>query len=1044
VAIPLSYLEGKYEILEKLQEGGMGAIYKVRHRLLDEVRVIKVMQPQHEKDDALRQRFLREARMAVKLRHPNIAQMYDFAIDDAGNAFIVMEFINGITCQDLLERVGPPEIGLTLEVAQQALSALGYLHRKGIVHRDISPDNIMMMRDDDGRPLVKLIDLGIAKVLAGDSGLTQTGMFLGKLRYSSPEQFRSDGETPVEQRSDIYSFGIVLYEMLTGKHPISGSTPPALIAGHLLNPPVDFRVSDPEGRVPDDLRAIVVRSLGKRPEDRFPTAQEFAQALAEVLRRFPSGYRELDRALDLPVGPTQKIQVHRGTTQDRIDRHFKMGTTPSPTAGSVTGSELPPTRVLGRETLPPPPPPPPPPPAPAAAGAPQVRALLLGAEKLVKTGHLEEARMQLGAVLQIDAVNEAARTLLAEVDAGIATANEAGRRARELEEALAAIDASLQRGELEEARERLRSAEAAHGLVAGLDAVRERVGQLAATRLRERVESLLAEGEALAERGALPEAMARLEQALDLAPNEARVRAAISRVRDLQRRAEEVRAREESLRGALAAIDEALAGSDAPTAVACFEEAFRAVGDCAELQAARDRIGELQRRQRAERVAVLLGDGQRLQGEGRFDEAVEACRAALSLAPGDRAVHDALADAQELQRRDDEAKQRATNVRFAVVKVEELIAAGDLDAAAELLEAATATLGESDELAEKREGLEVLREQERLAQIEALVAQARAHLEAGRLEDGIAILRRAVTAAPEDATAGSLLAEAEERLREIERACERERAAAAAVAEIEELIGAGKLESAIQRLGAAAAKLGADPRWGGLGERIEEALQREREDRFAAHLDAAERLLGADKYDEALARLEQAAEIDPHAPRVAELRAAAKEGRQRPSKEALKAQKASHAAARVEACLERGDLQEAERELALAERLYGKTSLFRTLRTLLDEAGRRETQDRVEALVLNATRLAAAGVLDRAIAGFREACELDPGNARLQRLLDGARRREAALSVEGLLSRGDLAGAETALGLAERLHGSEGDLAAVRARLDELKRRQQG
>ncbi|MBI4917646.1 MAG: protein kinase [Acidobacteria bacterium] len=1037
MAIPLSYIEGKYEILEKLQEGGMGAIYKVRHRLLDEVRVIKVMQPQHEKDDALRQRFLREARMAVKLRHPNIAQMYDFAIDDAGNAFIVMEFINGITCQDLLERVGPPEIGLTLEVARQALAALGYLHRKGIVHRDISPDNVMVMRDDDGRPLVKLIDLGIAKVLAGDSGLTQTGMFLGKLRYSSPEQFRSDGETPVEQRSDIYSFGIVLYEMLTGKHPISGSTPPALIAGHLLNPPVEFSVSDPEGRVPDDLRAVVARSLGKRPEDRFPTVQEFAQALAEVLRRFPSECRELDRALDLPVGPTQKIQVHRGTTQDRIDRHFKMGTTPSPTAGSVTGGELPPTRVLGRETLPPPPPPPPPAPA---AGTAQVRALLLGAEKLVKSGHLEEARMQLGAVLQIDAANEAARRLLAEVDAGIAAANEAGRKARELEEVLAAIDGSLQHGDLEEARERLRSAEAAHGLVAGLDAVRERVGQLAATRLRERVEALLAEGEALAGRGALPEATACLEQAIELAPNEVRVRAAMSRVRDVQRRAGEARAREESLRSALAAIDEALAGGDAPTAVARFEEAFRAVGDCAELQAARDRIGELQRRQRAERVAVLLVDGQRLQGEGRFGEAVEACRAALSLAPGDRAVHDALAHAQELQRRDDEARQRATNIRFAVVKVEELIAAGDLDAAAELLEAATATLGESDELAEKREGLEVLREQERLAQIEALVAQAREHLEAGRLEEGVAVLRRAVAAAPEDTTAGSLLAEAEERLREIARARERERAAAAAVAEIEELIGAGKLDSAIQRLGAAAAKLGGDPRWGGLGERIEEALQREREARFASHLDAAERLLGADKFDEALARLDQAAEIDPQAPRLAELRAAVDEGRHRPSKETLKSQKASHAAARIEACLERGELQEAERELALAERLFGRTSLLRTLRTLLDEAARRERQDRVEALVLNATRLAAAGVLDRAVASFREACELDPGNGRLQGLLDGARRREAALSVESLLARGDLAGAEAALELAERLHGSEGDLAAVRARLDDLKR----
>ena len=198
-AIPLQHIEGKYEILEKIREGGMGAIYKVRHRLLDEIRVIKLMRQQLVEDEELKTRFLREARLAIKLRHPNIAQLYDFTVDDDGTAFIVMEFIDGMTLEDLLAFHGPPPLGLALEIAQQSLKALGYLHSKGFIHRDISPDNLMLTEDTDGQPLVKLIDLGIAKTLEiGGEHLTQTGTFLGKIRYASPEQFGADGASTVD------------------------------------------------------------------------------------------------------------------------------------------------------------------------------------------------------------------------------------------------------------------------------------------------------------------------------------------------------------------------------------------------------------------------------------------------------------------------------------------------------------------------------------------------------------------------------------------------------------------------------------------------------------------------------------------------------------------------------------------------------------------------------------------------------------------------------------------------------------------------------
>jgi serine/threonine-protein kinase len=323
-------LDGKYEILEKLHEGGMGAIYKVRHRLLDEVRVIKVMRAQHESDDGLRARFLREAQVAVKLRHQHIAQMYDFAFDDAGHGFIVMEYVEGISLQELLVRVGAPSLGLSLELARQALTALGFLHRKGIVHRDISPDNVMAAQGEDGKPFVKLIDLGIAKVLASGTGLTVTGTFLGKLRYASPEQFGAAG-TAIDQRSDIYSFGVMLYELSTGTHPVPGDTPQQMIAGHLVRPPLDFAKSDPAGRVPEDFRAIVLKAMAKNQNDRFQAVEALDQALAEVQARFPLSSDELTRALQQGAARTTTIQVPApGSTQDRINAQFGMGATPRP------------------------------------------------------------------------------------------------------------------------------------------------------------------------------------------------------------------------------------------------------------------------------------------------------------------------------------------------------------------------------------------------------------------------------------------------------------------------------------------------------------------------------------------------------------------------------------------------------------------------------------------------------------------------------------------------------------------------------------------
>jgi serine/threonine-protein kinase len=331
------HIEGKYEILEKLREGGMGAIYRVRHRLLDEIRVVKVIRSAVAGNEDAGERFLREARAAIRLRHPNIAALHDFAIAGDGNAYIVMEYIDGSTLQEVLDRHGPPPLSLLLEIARQALRALGYLHRQKIVHRDVSPDNLMLTQDVDGHAFVKLIDLGIAKALEeAAAGLTSTGVFLGKPRYASPEQFSGQG---LDARSDLYSFGIVLYEMLTGRCPIEGSNPASYLAGHLIRPPLDFAESDPEGRVPPALREIVLRALAKKPEERFADAEEFVWALTLIREEellVPVGTAEL-AALLRPPAAKEKIvpfPARPGSTQDQLDREFFLTLTPPPSSGS--------------------------------------------------------------------------------------------------------------------------------------------------------------------------------------------------------------------------------------------------------------------------------------------------------------------------------------------------------------------------------------------------------------------------------------------------------------------------------------------------------------------------------------------------------------------------------------------------------------------------------------------------------------------------------------------------------------------------------------
>jgi len=695
-AIPLKRIEGKYEILEKLREGGMGAIYKVRHRLLDEIRVIKLMRQQLVEDEELKARFLREARMAIKLRHANIAQLYDFTLDDDGTAFIVMEFIDGTNLEDVVALHGPPPVDLSVEIAQQSLKALGYLHTRGFIHRDISPDNLMLTEDGDGQPLVKLIDLGLAKTLdnVGGSHLTQTGTFLGKLRYAAPEQFKADGV--VDARTDLYAFGVVLYVLLTGKFPIQGQDPSSLVAGHLFRPPVDFADSDPAGRVPAGLRAAVLKLLAKLPEERFASAHELSLVLGELRTAGGLVPADLKRLLSRPFIPAASVsQLEHGSTQGRLNASFDLVSTPRPVPllplpGPLEDDDtIQMTRARrveeekNREL------------AAALAGIEAALArgdyrgaetLLYGAEASLGeqddfsplyeqiaeqrrravadqvSGHLESARRlaaaqdfreALAEVLKgqhLDPESREAVALQAEIEAafrqGIEVRRRELRRVREVKK----IEASLVAGDLDGAETLLAKAAAAHGEEA-VEALRERLGDLRRAERR-------AQG--------LKEATAKIRDSLD------------------QGKLDEA--------GAL--LDQAVVR-------------FRAA------EPLREQYERLEQMRRAAKItasslAARLDKARQLAGDLQFDAAQAELAAAAELAPNDSGLLALKKEVAAVQRRQKIERHRAAELALAVAALEVHLDRGESATAAKLLESITAVHGDADPLPKLRSRLEGL------------------------------------------------------------------------------------------------------------------------------------------------------------------------------------------------------------------------------------------------------------------------------------------------------------------------------------------------
>jgi eukaryotic-like serine/threonine-protein kinase len=264
--------DGRYRIQRKLGAGGMADVYLAEDQELGRRVAIKILNSRHGNDDQFIERFRREAKNAAALNHPNIVSIYDRG-EAEDTYYIAMEFLDGRTLKELIVSRGAAPINVTVEYARQILSALRFAHRHGIVHRDIKPHNVLV--DAEGR--VKVTDFGIAR--AGTSQMTETGSIVGTAQYLSPEQARG-GE--VDPRSDLYSLGIVLYELLTGKTPFDGETPVEIAMKHLSTTPKPPSKLRPD--IPRELDMVVLRALAKNPDDRYQTADEMEADLERVAR----------------------------------------------------------------------------------------------------------------------------------------------------------------------------------------------------------------------------------------------------------------------------------------------------------------------------------------------------------------------------------------------------------------------------------------------------------------------------------------------------------------------------------------------------------------------------------------------------------------------------------------------------------------------------------------------------------------------------------------------------------------------------------------
>jgi len=286
---PGAIIRKKYEILSEIGRGGMGVVYRARHLIWNEEKALKVLAPGGAGTQQGLKGLMAEALVMRQLQHPHIVRVEDADYTEDDQPFVVMEFVDGQTLRQKLGSGGPLAPEPALQIAAQTCSALSVAHRRGIVHRDIKPQNLLLARMADGSETVKVIDFGIAKVRE-EAGLGLTGMltsttgiFVGTPGYASPEQANGMRGSDLDGRTDLYSLGLVLYEMLTGRLPFSGDTPFALLVQRLQVPPTPLDRVRPDLGFTPQISNLVMKALAKERENRFQSAEEMERAIRAVL-----------------------------------------------------------------------------------------------------------------------------------------------------------------------------------------------------------------------------------------------------------------------------------------------------------------------------------------------------------------------------------------------------------------------------------------------------------------------------------------------------------------------------------------------------------------------------------------------------------------------------------------------------------------------------------------------------------------------------------------------------------------------------------------
>jgi serine/threonine-protein kinase len=315
-------LASKYRIEELINEGGMGAVYRGTHILMDKTVAVKVLHPSLAADDKIVARFSREAKAASRISHPHALNVTDFGEDEGGIVFLVMEYLRGKTLKEVIHEDGPMPLSRAVEIIRQVCGALEAAHTEGVVHRDLKSDNIMLVDINGGGDWAKVLDFGIAKItekVGQDPGLTAPNLIIGTPQYMSPEQCSQASE--IDSRSDIYSLGIIIYEMLAGHVPFTGESPTAIMMKHLQDAPPS--ILEERKDLPASVGRVVAHALAKRPEDRFQTVSELSDNLAlaaeDPATPMTTSPGASDRDTNRIVVPTGSNEPPRDTANDDYD-----------------------------------------------------------------------------------------------------------------------------------------------------------------------------------------------------------------------------------------------------------------------------------------------------------------------------------------------------------------------------------------------------------------------------------------------------------------------------------------------------------------------------------------------------------------------------------------------------------------------------------------------------------------------------------------------------------------------------------------------------